>query len=62
MITFYKSELKDMQLRINKLEAKNKEYLELICGTHNRSSLNEATMPPIFDLMKSGDALANETS
>lgn len=52
----------DMQLRINKLEAKNKEYLELICGNHNTTSLNESTMHQILDQMKSGDRLANETS
>jgi len=51
-----------MQIRINKLDAKNKEYLELFCGTSNTSSTNEATMPNILDLMKSGDGLINETS
>lgn len=42
---FYEGEIAEMQSRITKLEAKNKEYLELFCGTQNSASTNEATMP-----------------
>lgn len=61
-VSFFEAELLKMQLRINRLEGKNKEYLELFCGTQNTTSTNEGSMPQILDLMKGGDGIVHETS
>ena len=52
---FYENELAEMQARIAKLEAKNKEYLELFCGTQSSASTNEQTMPQLLDALRSTD-------
>jgi hypothetical protein len=57
IVRFYQTEIAELNDRIAKLEVKNKQYLDLFCGSTGTNATGDLPMPQITDVLRSSEGL-----